>query len=29
MFPELPLEALRAAERFWQLHPDDVRAYVE
>ena len=29
MFPELSLEALRAAERFWMLHPDDIREFVE
>ncbi len=29
MFPELPLPALRAAERFWVLHPEEIREYVE
>ena len=29
MFPELPQGALRAADRFWQLHAEDIREYVE
>lgn len=29
MFPELPREALEAAARFWKLHADDIREYVE
>ena len=29
LFPDLPLAAIAAAERFWQLHPDDIRDRVE
>lgn len=29
MFPELSLDALHAAQRFWDIHADDIREYVE